>query len=70
MISLSGVNDLAYRESVNQFNGQEFIHWIKNASPNAQYCSGVCNSESLYTDKGHEVLANKIFETIMPIIQV
>lgn len=48
VISMSGVNNLNYKESSNQFNQSSFISWIRDMAPNKDYCSGVYSDESLY----------------------
>lgn len=48
VISMSGVNNLNYKESSNQFNPSAFISWIRDMAPEENYCSGVYSDESLY----------------------
>ena len=48
VISMSGVNNLNYKECSNQFNENAFIDWIHNMAPNENYCSGVRSNESQY----------------------
>lgn len=49
VISLSGVNDIAYKKSSNQFNENSLINWIESLAPHSKYCSGVYSGESLYS---------------------
>ena len=49
VISMSGVNNIAYREAANQFNEKRILEWVKKLSPYKEYCSGVYSSESLYS---------------------
>lgn len=48
VISMSGVNNIYYKESSNQFNDERLIDWCKRFSPHKQYCSGLHSDESLY----------------------
>lgn len=48
VISMSGVNNLYYKESSNQFNEERLIAWCKAMSPHNMYCSGVYSDESAY----------------------
>lgn len=48
VISMSGVNNLYYKDSSNQFNEERLIAWCKVLSPNNEYCSGVKSDESAY----------------------
>lgn len=45
VISMSGVNNLYYKDSENQFNPERIISWVKSYD---QYCSGLPSGESLY----------------------
>ena len=45
VISMSGVNNLYYKDGDNQFNPERVINWVKSYD---QYCSGVFSTESLY----------------------
>lgn len=49
VISFSGVNDLYYRKSANQFNEEAYINWIRSTSSDGKFFSGVSSDESLYS---------------------
>lgn len=48
VISMSGANNLYYKECANQFNSERAIEWVKSVSADNEYCSGVYSTESLY----------------------
>lgn len=49
VISMSGVNNILYKQASNQFNEKRLIEWIRTLSPQDQYCSGVYDDEPLYS---------------------
>lgn len=49
VISMSGVNNLFYKDSENLFNEECMIDWVKNFSSDGKYCSGVYSDETLYS---------------------
>lgn len=49
VISMSGVNNLHYKKSINQFNEERLLNWVEALSPNQKYYSGVASEESLYS---------------------
>lgn len=49
VISLSGVNNLYYRQVDNQFNVENFAIWLRKLTYEGICCSGVYCKESLYT---------------------
>ncbi|MBD5448776.1 MAG: hypothetical protein HDR28_01180 [Lachnospiraceae bacterium] len=49
VISMSGVNNICFKESGNQFNERNLIDWIKKFSSDKEYCSGIYSDESLYS---------------------
>lgn len=76
VISMSGVNNLHYKESVNQFNLESLLNWIKVLTTDQKYCSGVSSDESLYSfwsrnEKLLEVISDfygaKFFSFLQPI---
>ncbi len=48
VISMSGINNCYRKESVNQFNEERLIDWVKFLSPDREYYSGVDTDESQY----------------------
>lgn len=49
VISMSGVNNLRYKDSKSQFNEERLVNWVKNFSSRDQHCSGIYTDESLYS---------------------
>ena len=49
IISMSGVNNLRYKEGVNQFNEGRLIEWAKVLSPDGNFYSGIQSNETLYS---------------------
>lgn len=49
VISMSGVNNLAYKNSSNQFNETRMLSWAKSISRDKAYCTGVDTDESLFS---------------------
>ena len=49
VISMSGVNNLHYKDSQNQFNSKAMCFLMRGWAPNGKYCSGLYNNESLYS---------------------
>lgn len=58
VISMSGVNNLAYKESCNQFNETRMLCWAKSFSGGKKYCTGIEDRESLFSfwDRNHKLL--------------
>ena len=48
VISMSGVNNLAPVDGLNQFHSGRLISWVKTLAPGRAYCSGLPGEESLY----------------------
>lgn len=49
VISMSGVNNLHYKDSANQFNPKALCFLMRGWAPNGKFCSGIYNQESLYS---------------------
>lgn len=49
VISMSGVNNLHYKDSVNQFNEERIIDWVKKRTSSGRYCMGLYSDESLFS---------------------
>jgi len=49
VISMSGVNNLHYKESGNQFNEERIIGWVKKLASREIHCMGLCSDESLFS---------------------
>lgn len=48
VISMSGVNNLHYKDCANQFNEERVLDWVKRLTSGSRYCTGVCGDETLY----------------------
>lgn len=49
VISMSGVNNLHYKDCANQFNEERVLDWVKKLTSGARYCTGVCSDETVYS---------------------
>lgn len=48
VISMSGVNNLSYKKSDNQFNENRMLSWAQTLAHSEEFCSGLCCEETLY----------------------
>lgn len=49
VISMSGVNNLHYKDCANQFNEERILDWVKGLTSGQKYCTGIQDNETLYS---------------------